>query len=725
MPTRRNKLYLIFYTIIVFIQSSIVYFVIASVKKNSLSFSSKDFFLLVEGLLFINLILITYLFPRANKQIWWNLIKERKCKKLLFLALSLLLLILSIGYLILDSENTTAMIFTVPLIYLFISYFISKKDFKHLKSETPSIKKKLVLQDLLAGILVIIFTLLCLYQLGKFMSVDEPKWIKDRIPQYAESWIKPNVSLSLINDKPGITPSLLAGTIVNTEFLRSDYFKASVPEMETLLINTRTPIIIFISLSLYLLYMIVKDIYNANFALFFLGSIVLSPPLIGISRIINPDSTLWIMLTLFFFSILAAKKTEKESYFLAAGIFYGLALLSKFTAIPYLMLPLLYIFFSNLKNKRRFYNDIAGFLFTLTIAFLTYSLFNPSVLLSFNRLFKLTFFIKVQQTPSIFLFIGFLLLVLALEFNIKNLLQQLHQIKYSKLIFGLLLLLSFVLISLIILDFYPNSIFNLNTYLNQISIQGSLPERILQSFSLQVFTNSSSIILIIIASPFLYLFRGKHTPQNNYELLSILSYIFIFLIFSVVFTTITIPIRYQIHLYPLVLFLATYLLIYNTRKRTLNIFIITFLILISISEIKHVSPYYLNFQNLLKQEVSPYLTESWGFGGYEIAEYIQENLPRDQKIWSDREGVCEFVDNDCEKRKGNPFAESSPYDYLVLTDSGYKLMIKETQEGENNDLLLLWQNYYNSKEPAYETYVNDNQSLHFKILKIDENDKRY
>ena len=140
-------------------------------------------------------------------------------------------------------------------------------------------------------------------------------------------------------------------------------------------------------------------------------------------------------------------------------------------------------------------------------------------------------------------------------------------------------------------------------------------------------------------------------------------------------------------------------------------------------EIYDSAPYYLNYQNILKNEESPYLTESWGIGGYDMALYIDKNISEKYAVWPDREGICEFISNECEKRDGNPFERNGKYDYLVLTPMGYKIMMTDEEVKNNKKLVDLWEYYYNEKEPVYEVYVNNSSTLYFKLVKIDPDDK--
>ena len=724
---KKTKIFIsLFYTILVFIQSAILILFILSITKSDSAISWKSIFILIEGLFFFNLTITSYIFPSFKIFSLWNYINNIKIRKLLFILVSSILICIILLVLTVNLSEKIILSISLPLIYFFTTYFF------HNNIVEEAERKRLVLnlKDLLALLLIIFFSLLSIAKIGSFMSVDEPKWIKYRIPQYFSAWSEPNLQLTNINDKPGILPTILAGKFNNTEDQKIRYWAATPNEMITLTQELRIPITVFVSACLALLYLIVRDIYSQDLALIYLALLTISPPLIGISRIINPDATVWITLTIFLFSFIGANKKNDNNYYILSGVFLGLAFLSKFTAVPFLVLPLIYIGLTTLKNKQSFYQQISGFIFSITLALLTYLLLNPYTLYDFTKVFDLTFFIQIQEKTSLLIIFFFLFFTLLIEFFSKSICSLTKRINWEKLENVLLISISILFTTILLLDLTNSNIFNLNDYFSKARITRSSLDNLLHNISIQIYTHNTITILLIILLPILKIFRSNNNNKKEtepiLETISFIIYFITFLLSTVLFTNIVLPVRYEIHLYPLIIFIVAYLLFhlqYNLWYKKILI-LITF-ILLSFFDLQKASPYYLNFQNLLKINPSNQLTESWGFGGYEIAQYIQANIPKDSKIWSDREGVCEFVDNYCEKRKWNPFAKDSQYDYLILTETGYNIIMGDKEVNDNTELKNTWEIYYNKKTPIYETYVNNNKSLHFKIQKIDDSSKKF
>ena len=101
----------------------------------------------------------------------------------------------------------------------------------------------------------------------------------------------------------------------------------------------RLPIFLFFLLALPLFYFLIKKLLGANIAIFSIIFIGLSPIILGITLIINPDSLLVIFLPLSVLSFLLFQKEEKKKYLYLSGLFLGLSLLTKYVA------NILYVYF--------------------------------------------------------------------------------------------------------------------------------------------------------------------------------------------------------------------------------------------------------------------------------------------------------------------------------------------------------------------------------------------
>jgi hypothetical protein len=190
----------------------------------------------------------------------------------------------------------------------------------------------------------LIFLAFGVNHLGQFITVDEEKWLYVRIPQLYRAIVEGNWEGTLINDKPGLLPSFLAGII---NFFANQKTYNSL-EIENYLFWWRFPVLAFNCLMLALIYWYISRLLNKTSALISTAIIGTSPVIIGISQIVNPDSTLWSTSTVTILIFLTYLKSGKKRYVFYCSGFFGLALISKFNATYfypafYMLLYLSYI----------------------------------------------------------------------------------------------------------------------------------------------------------------------------------------------------------------------------------------------------------------------------------------------------------------------------------------------------------------------------------------------
>ena len=232
--------------------------------------------------------------------------------------------------------------------------------------ETP-FKKYLV--PLVIGIVLVSNLWFGLERLGNYSSVDEPYWTYGRITKFwngvkAHNWKSTNV-----NDKPGITVAILSGAGLATidpmpyKSLRGDVkTEAELRDINTINFVFRLPIYLFCVLLLPLFYFLLRKLFDETTALVSFTLIGLSPILLGISLIINPDSLLWLFLPLSLLSYLVFQKNNQSRYLYATGMLLGAALLTKYVAnilyVFFFFLPFLEYIFSKEKpiNLPRFFS---------------------------------------------------------------------------------------------------------------------------------------------------------------------------------------------------------------------------------------------------------------------------------------------------------------------------------------------------------------------------------
>ena len=198
-------------------------------------------------------------------------------------------------------------------------------------------------------------------RLTHFSAVDEPYWTFTRIPKFwtavaTQKWRSTN-----INDKPGITTAIITGPglwlidpLNVKSFLSNPKSLAMVREVLKVYASFRLPNYLLTLIGLFLIFFFIRKLLGERIALISAILIGLSPIILGISLVINPDSLLWIFISLSILSYLVhyqnklpldfpSKKplslgayvrafTRRKKYILFSGIFLGLALLTKYVA---------------------------------------------------------------------------------------------------------------------------------------------------------------------------------------------------------------------------------------------------------------------------------------------------------------------------------------------------------------------------------------------------------
>lgn len=212
----------------------------------------------------------------------------------------------------------------------------------------------------LLGLAILIFFIFGFNHLTNFISADEHFWLPnsgtERIADYWEAIEKGKWKDTQINDKPGITLAWTSGIAMlfdNSEGQivdRNNTYKQFDPE-RTKRINFlyRLPILLISGFfSIFFFWVIRKITEDSWVALFSATSILLSPVLLGISQIVNPDSLFWIFGSASLFSFYAYIQKSENKMAILASLFLGLALASKYVSViffPFFFFMLLAYYF--------------------------------------------------------------------------------------------------------------------------------------------------------------------------------------------------------------------------------------------------------------------------------------------------------------------------------------------------------------------------------------------
>ncbi|MDD4083001.1 MAG: glycosyltransferase family 39 protein, partial [Sphaerochaetaceae bacterium] len=569
--------------------------------------------------------------------------------------------------------------------------------------------------------LIIVTTLFLIFglnHLGQFMSVDEPKWVNTRVPQLFESINRQAWGETFINDKPGILPAFLSGAV--NIFLDHDEYKSNPIKYEVYLFWWRFPILFFSFLMLFLIYFFIKKLLDKNYSLLTTGLIALNPVLIGVSQIVNPDATLWNVGFLSFITFFLYLKSSDKKYIWLSGLFFGLALISKY------FISIFYIFFfiiicieylikkTNLNQLFQRCLDV-GLLYIISI--IIYIILFPNTWVNYEQIWKGTIGSGILSPGSnyILVFISLIFLeTILLKGSVSNYLR--NKFNISKIILLVSSLLFFVFSIILILNvLFGNLFFNFNEYILFYFERGGtnfLPD-LLSSLYITLFSMTPLLVIGTFLFFLIFLKFNKKIIKNNY-LIILSSFIFILVfIFGSSLGGFIASTRYQILLYPVYTLLFSLFLnnFINIKKN-----IIYFIFFISIITTFLSNPFYLHYNNFLNLN-NYIISDAWGYGGYELAQKLNQ-LPDSKTItvWTDREGFNEFfVGNSYWRGRDNPFNEDYQIDYLILTNIGERVFnlglnaYKDERRylyarvaGENPML-----EFY-KKERLYEVCINNN-----------------
>jgi hypothetical protein len=597
------------------------------------------------------------------------------------------------------------------------------------------------------------------YHLAKFETVDEHFWKFERIPQYWDAIKNKNFKKTYINDKPGITVALISGIGLIAE-PHPEELRVRDPEKtrdnlltiydsensESINFSLRFPILIFNGLFLLYFFWIIRKITDSPWiAVFSVAFMAVSPILIGISQIINPDSFLWTFSAASIFSYFALIKTNDKKFIFLTALFTGFSLLSKYSANILFLFYLLilfseyFIYFEKYKEESKKY--FAQNLFHLLVIYLgsiaVFSFFLPAVFIKMKYLYRGT--IGAPGFSAIVLPTAFVIfLTLADTFFLKNyFLRKLgswlsaHQQKIFKLASGLILVIFLIVIANTLTGqkLIPFDQLGYDIYKNGKEIFGgvlqdnTLPIKFSKELLLQFYPFVFSQLPLILAIVFMFWIKIVFQGLKNYKNLVFFCLIVPVIYFSaLIFSNVSANIRYSIMLYPLFALLGgmgayelTASIKYN-KKKVLKISIIFLIIISGILALWKIKPFYFNYANFLLPKKF-IITDSWGYGEYEAAQFLN-SLPEPEKIliWTDRSAICQFIKGSCIRDYKIDLNKTKP-DYFVITKRGeirHQFLWKYPADAR------IKSSYYYQKDSVWSIYIGGRPREFVKIIKSEE-----
>jgi hypothetical protein len=592
--------------------------------------------------------------------------------------------------------------------------------------------------------------------LSQFVTADERYWVYERIPQYWNAMLNGQWRKTLINDKPGVSLALITGPgFFAHPQAKAEHVIAAADDtaaFETSLTQEiyrsfRLPILAFNALFLWVLFRILgKTTGNAWVALWATSGIALSPVLIGISQIVNPDALLWSFFAAALFAFLALLFRPSRTLSTVSGITLGLAILSKYTAVIlypffFLLIPAYQMFprgasadddtdaSACVKRHLRQYLTVCALSLVTIVALLPEMLLKPRYFAQFLTGFS---------SSLSFAYVGIAALLfcaaLLLSFHHRLATLFLHRLKragirayplLSRTLFAATF--GFFIIILIGERFFPDwGLFRdvpfdikETRYLDRLPYIPNFWETVAFNLHTLVF----SLPPITLALALVVWLRHAVAPGRNalsFVALAATGMIAVFPIVNV-FAGVVTSVRYNIVLYPLVSLVAGIGLweLVERRIRTPRArlaFSLLFIGTLSVST-ELARPFYFTYTNDLLPK-NRIISDAWGQGGYEAAQYINAQPNAESLVvWADYYGVCEFIRGIC--ITDNHY--SGPYrpDYYVLTRRG-KIRYQPEHVRWRSVTAIEPYKYYPLADPIWHLHIDQRPQSFIRVYRADK-----
>lgn len=588
---------------------------------------------------------------------------------------------------------------------------------------------------------VILYFIFGSYYITKFVTTDEQFWIYQRIPQYWHNLVKLNFKKTYINDKPGVSVALISGPGLIFDKRPSDHIikEKDFDSYKTaytgqLYSYFRIPIFIFNGLFIFYIFWLIKKITNHKIAAWSTVFIILSPVLLGISRIANPDALLWSFSFAAILSYLTLIKTEEKKFLYLSILFLGLSLLTKYVAT--ILFPLFFIiilihylinFQSKFKENKKlsaifFQKNIKNYFLVMAGSLAVFAFLMPASFLNPKLIWDGSFGFSGMEKISLPLFTVLAAIWLDAVFNKSLIVYWLANFidKYKKIAIKIFFIITALLFATVLANWvFEQKIINVENIpidarsSDNFVINTPLYKKIiLEIFPLTFALTPISLLLMLF-------FWVKIIFHKNMEDIlaenGLIMSIFMLMFFTGgIASGVLLNTRYSIMLFPVAGFLSAcgaYLLFNNFIDKNKTKFYLISLLLISASvfSLWKIKPFYYNYaSSLLPQKYI--VSSAWGFGGYEASEYLN-GLPEAEKlvVWTDYRGICEFFRGKCLRGEKKDL-ERFEIDYIILTRRGQSRM--------DNSILSKLEN--ENLNPVWEFFI-DNRPLNFiKIFKIEK-----
>lgn len=591
-----------------------------------------------------------------------------------------------------------------------------------------------------------------LHRLTEYAAVDEPLWFDGRIAKYWKNVGERDWRGTNISDKPGITVAIASGPGL---FFKStkDYKTAHVNgevislrnDVESFYLAYRLPLLIVITLLLPLFYFFLERLLGKRNALLSYILIATSPILIGMSKIINPDSLLWIFTPLSLIAYLTFLKRHSFRYLIFSGIFLGLALLTKYVSnilfiffLGLIFLEYLYhpkttaiAFAEHLKNSLK---HLMLLTFTALTAF--YLLF-PAVWVKPEKLLDGTVLSQAFEKVAP-LFVVLIVFILVDQWwnksRVTSALLSFLEGRTKHVLAVLIALLFLGSLTITVGNAWNHmSFYNASDMLaspKTIADKSDFISVFLTNFYPLAFGVTPFVMLALFVAPFFFLKRNFPDSTS----LRAAFYLMIFILLYYIGTTVNnvgAIVRYQIMLFPFAAIIAGItlerILAFGYKKfkklGTPGPAVAGGVLLVFGAISLLGNPFPLSYANIFLPAQYHIDVKDMGAGSYEAAQYLN-TLPDAQNmmIWTDKDGVCKFFMGRCSSAQNYTQLRERGLDYIVAS-AGRKSRTTKMMSSDithNKPGLIRFDQYYDRTDPVYEININGRPSHYVKVFKFEE-----
>ncbi|NTW45558.1 MAG: glycosyltransferase family 39 protein [Candidatus Moranbacteria bacterium] len=588
--------------------------------------------------------------------------------------------------------------------------------------------------------------------IGSFLTADEHYWVEERIRNYFDAWTDHRWKKTLINDKPGVSLALVSGPVLlfhsgNALDCRIDEGRTTGCDPDTtsrLYASFRIPILVANALLLVAIFFAIRAFAGTAVAFTAAMLSAVSPHLVGMSQIVNPDSLLWSSGSLAIFAMTAYLTTLRKRHLVAATLSLSLALLSKYVALVivlFLPILLLGIHLSDEdpgRTARRF-PRLLGTVLASSAPLAIFVLAAPGVLSSGERIVA---FLSAD-TGNILLpwsvFATLLAAAAAIMFARipKRVIEGIgFALRWLLAATGIILVISVMtlMVARLVDPTWDDEIFRRIPFdLKDISDARYYTDRRLSptdiaAMELSPFAYSLPVAVLILGTAALFN-RSLRVIRDRTSVIPLLMALFIAIeLAAFAGSGIQATPRYLLLTLPIFIYLAADASVrigrtlhghLPVRPRSFTLpAIVALSVFASVSESGINAPFHANFANALlpKDDLT---THSWGYGGYEAARHIN-SLPGAEHltVWSDYYGVCEFFRGNClTNYTFDP--ETTKPDLYVLTRRGRIRYLSRYDDWERKSGLTAYR-HYDDPNPAWELDIAGKKDNFIKVIRLDQ-----